>query len=119
METASWICLLAPLAGVALLTLLGSRVPRQTAAWLGTAFAFVAFCAAVVVFVGLLGEDAGVRESGHVYTLYTWASSGQLTIPLDILVDPLSATEMLIVSGVGTLIVMYSVGYMHGDVKER
>jgi NADH-quinone oxidoreductase subunit L len=119
MELASWTCLLAPLAGVAVLTFMGSRVSRQGAAWLGTLFAFVSFCAAVVVFFGLLGEDAGVREAGHVYTLYTWATSGQLTVPLDVLIDPLSSTEMLIVSGVGALIVMYSVGYMHGDVKER
>ena len=46
-------------------------------------------------------------------------SRRRCTVPFDILVDPLSAIEMLIVSGVGALIVMYSVGYMHGDPKER
>ena len=117
METLSFICLLMPLAAVAALALLHTRISRETAAWLGTGFAFASFAAALIVFVGLLGEGAGERE--HVYTLYTWAQSSTLTVPFDILVDPLSAIEMLIVSGVGALIVMYSVGYMHGDPKER
>ena len=47
METLAWICLFTPLAGVAALTLAGSRISRQAAAWAGTLFAFVAFAAAV------------------------------------------------------------------------
>ena len=65
----------------------------------------------------MLGENASQRA--HVYTLYTWAGSGTFKVPLAVLVDPLSVTEMLIVAGVGAVIVMYSIGYMHGDLKER
>ena len=65
----------------------------------------------------MLSHDASQRSS--VYTLYTWATSGSFKIPLAIQVDQLAVTEMLIVLGVGSLIVLYSIGYMHGDPKER
>jgi NADH-quinone oxidoreductase subunit L len=117
MQTLAWICLFAPLAGVVVLTLAGSRISREAAAWAGTAIAFAAFAAAVAEFVSLLGEGAAHRA--HTYTLYTWAGSATLKVPFAVLVDPLSATEMLIVAGVGAVIVMYSIGYMHGDPKER
>src|SRR4051794_30695315 len=106
-----------PLAGVAALAVMHTRVSRELAAWLGTGFAFVSFLAAAAVFLQVLGEGASQRE--HVFTLYTWAGTADFTVPLNILVDPLSTIEMLIVSGVGSLIVMYSIGYMHGDPKER
>ena len=117
MQTLSWICLFVPLAGVVLLTLAGNRISRTTAAWAGTAFAAASFVAAAGVFVRMLSHNASQRSS--VYTLYTWATSGSFKIPLAIQVDQLAVTEMLIVSGVGSLIVLYSIGYMHGDPKER
>src|SRR6476659_2468919 len=117
METLSWLCLFLPLAGVALLALLHTRVTREVAAWLGTGFAFAAFLCAAIVFFQILGEDESSR--GHVFTLYTWAGSPSFHVPLMIQVDQLSVVEMLIVSGIGSLIVMYSIGYMDGDPKER
>jgi NADH-quinone oxidoreductase subunit L len=117
MEALAWICLFLPLAGVVALTLAGSWISRTVAAWAGTLFAFAAFAAAVAEFVQILGENASQRA--HTYTLYTWAGSSTFKVPLAVLVDPLSITEMLIVAGVGAVIVMYSIGYMHGDPKER
>ncbi len=117
MEALAFICLFAPLAGVVALTLAGSRISRTTAAWAGTAFAFASFAAAVAEFVALLGE--GTAHRAHTYSLYTWAGSLTFKVPVSVLVDPLSATEMLVVAGVGAVIVMYSIGYMHGDPKER
>ena len=73
METLAWICLFAPLAGVVLLTLAGSRLSREQAAWLGTAAAFASFLAAVAEAVELLGRGSSQRHLA--YTLYTWASS--------------------------------------------
>ena len=52
-------------------------------------------------------------------TLYTWLVAGNLHVGFQILVDPLSLVMMLIVSGVGGLIVLYSIGYMAGDDEER
>ncbi len=64
-----------------------------------------------------LGE--GEEERSHLTTAWTWLSTGSFDVGLTLLVDPLSVTMMLIVSGVGGLIVLYSVGYMDGDDEER
>src|SRR5205807_3741583 len=54
METLSWLCLLLPLAGVAVLAVAVNRLSREAAAWLGTAFAFASFVCAAAVFFGVL-----------------------------------------------------------------
>src|SRR4051795_13521683 len=120
METLSWLCLSRPLAGVVLLALACNRIGREPASWLATAIAFASFVCGAAVFFSVLGESESARS--HVYTLYTWAGANNihvLRVPLSIQIDQLSVVEMLIVSGVGALIVMYSIGYMHGDPKQR
>ena len=113
----AWLCLLAPLAGALAITLLGESISRRTAAWLSTLSVFTAFGGAVAAFIGLLGRDHEERE--QVTTAWTWLSGGSFDVGLSLLVDPLAVTMMLIVSGVGGLIVLYSVGYMDGDDEER
>jgi NADH-quinone oxidoreductase subunit L len=113
----AWLCLLAPLAGALAIALLGESISRRTAAWLSTLSVFTAFGGAVVAFIGLLGRDHEERE--QVSTAFTWLSGGSFDVGLSLLVDPLAVTMMLIVSGVGGLIVLYSVGYMDGDDEER
>ena len=54
-----------------------------------------------------------------VTTAWTWLAAGNFDVGLTLLVDPLSVMMMLIVSGVGGLIVLYSIGYMHDDPEER
>ena len=105
------------LAGALAITLLGESISRRTAAWLSTLSVFTAFGGAVAAFVGLLGRDHEERE--QVATAWTWLSGGGFDVGLSLLVDPLAVTIMLIVSGVGGLIVLYSVGYMDGDDEER
>jgi NADH-quinone oxidoreductase subunit L len=117
MIAGAWLCLLAPLAGALVIALLGGSISRQTAAWLSTLSVFTAFGGAVAAFVGLLGRGAEERE--QVTTAWTWLTAGNFDAGLSLLVDPLSVTMMLIVSGVGGLIVLYSVGYMDGDPEER
>jgi NADH-quinone oxidoreductase subunit L len=117
MTAAAWITLLAPLASAVLITLLGDRLPRHAAAYLATAFTMVAFAAAVVSFISMAGRDAGDRSD--VSTAWTWLSAGGFHANVSILVDPLSVFMMLIVTGVGSLIVAYSVGYMDGSDEER
>jgi len=114
---AAWICLFAPLAGAFAITVMGESITRRTAAWLSTVSVFVAFAGAVVAFVELLGKSAEERE--QLSTAWTWLSTTNLEIGMTLLVDPLSVTMMLIVSGVGGLIVLYSIGYMDGDPEER
>ena len=113
----AWVCLLSPLAGAVAITLAGGRISRRTAAWISVLTTFVAFGGALVAFIGLWSADPSDRE--QVSTAYTWLSAGNFDVDVQILLDTLSSTMMLIVSGVGGLIVWYSVGYMEGDEQER
>jgi NADH-quinone oxidoreductase subunit L len=117
MIAAAWICLFAPLAAVVVITLAGMRISGRTAGWIATLSTAASFVASVVAFVKLLPEDGTHRY--HLSTAWTWLGAGQLHFGLTILLDPLSVFMMLVVSGVGSLIVLYSVGYMHGENEER
>ena len=117
MTQGAWICLLAPLAGAWTITVMGDSISRRSAAWVSTASVFVAFAGALATFVSLLRR--GEEERQNLTTAWTWLSTGNFDVGLTLLVDPLAATMMLIVSGVGGLIVLYSVGYMDGDPEER
>ncbi len=100
-----------------LITLLGTRVPRKTAGYLATLSVLVSFIAALRAFSGLTGDPP--EERSHSSTLWTWLTAGDFEVGLTILLDPLSALMMLIVSGVGFLIVAYSIGYMDRSDEER
>jgi NADH-quinone oxidoreductase subunit L len=113
----AWICLLSPLAAAGVITLGGTRLSRRAAGYLATSACFVAFGGAVASFIGLLGRDGSQREV--VSTAWTWITGGSYQSGLEVLIDPLSVFMMLIVSGVGALIVWYSIGYMDGDDEER
>jgi len=112
-----WICLLAPLAGALAITLAGQRISRRTAGWISTLTTFAAFGGALIAFLGLWAADPDDRE--RVSTAYTWLAAGDFEVGFQIMLDPLSSVMMLIVSGVGGLIVWYSMGYMAGDDEER
>jgi NADH-quinone oxidoreductase subunit L len=116
-STAAWVCLLSPLAAALLITLAGGRLSRRGAGYLATLSTFVSFAAALVAFFAIVGEPA--EERSHVTTSWTWLKAGDLDVGLSLLVDPLSVLMMLIVSGVGSLIVGYSIGYMDGEDEER
>ncbi len=121
MTAGAWLCLFAPLAGAVLITLCGRRIPRAAAGWISTASVFVAFAGACWSFFGLRSHGTASSGPGHgvVSTAWTWLESGTFKAGLSVLVDPLSTMMMLIVSGVGGLIVLYSIGYMDGDDEER
>ena len=104
-----------PLAGFAVLVLFGRRLGDPGAGWVATVAMGGAFISACVTFAGLLELDGHDRH--HVDTLFTWLSAGSLHVDASLLIDPLSITMALFVTGVGTLIHLYSVGYMHGDPK--
>jgi NADH-quinone oxidoreductase subunit L len=117
MIAAAWICLLSPLAATALITLGGTRTTRRQAGYLATLSVLVSFIASLVTIFRLLDDPA--EERSHTSTLWTWLSAGDFEVGLSILVDPLSVFMMLVVSGVGFLIVAYSIGYMDGSDEER
>ncbi len=117
MIAAAWVCLLSPLVGALTITIAGGRISRRTAGWIATLSTFVAFGGALVAFFGLWAADPSDRE--QVSTAYTWLAAGDFQVHVQILLDTLSSTMMLIVSGVGGLIVWYSMGYLAGDDEER
>ena len=113
----SWICLLSPLVAAGLITLAGGRITRRGAGYLATLSCFVSFGGAVAAFVSLLGRDAEQRSV--LSTAWIWITGGTFRAGFAVLIDPLSVMMMLVVSGVGALIVLYSIGYMDSDREER
>jgi len=112
-----WICLLAPLAGAIAIALAGNRLSRMGAGILATGSVGVSFAGALLSFIALLGKPG--HERSDLSTAWTWLGAGSFHAGMSILVDPLSVFMMLVVSGVGALIVAYSIGYMHGEDEER
>jgi NADH-quinone oxidoreductase subunit L len=117
MIVSSWICLLLPLGAALAITLAGHWLSRRAAGYLATSATLGSFVAAVVTFALLHGEPPEGRSQPS--TIWTWLTAGDLQFGLRILVDPLSVFMMLVVAGVGSLIVGYSIGYMDGDDEER
>src|SRR5215218_5956839 len=105
------------LAVALLITLAGARIPRRVAGFISTLSVAVSFVASVIAFFAL--HDRPTDDRIVLSEAWTWLAAGDFRVPLDILIDPLSIYMMLIVSGVGALIVAYSIGYMDGDAEER
>ncbi|MCY4134342.1 MAG: NADH-quinone oxidoreductase subunit L [bacterium] len=108
-----WLIPAFPLAGVLVLMAIGRRLGEPRAGWLATAMMVGSFVATLLVFIGLVGHDGDERET--VVTLFEWVPAGKLAVDIGFLADPLSITMALFVTGVGALIHLYSIGYMHGD----
>src|SRR5580658_3994308 len=109
----AYLMLLLPLAGFLLLVAVGRRVGDPVAGWIGTATVTGAFVVACIVFAGLIDLPSSHRVV--VETYWTWFSAGGLTVPVGTLVDPLSMTMCLFITGVSALIHLYSIGYMKSD----
>jgi NADH-quinone oxidoreductase subunit L len=108
-----WLIPALPLAGFLVLLVGGRKLGEPASGWLATLMSGGAFVVTVVMFFALLSEDEHHRE--HVYNLFDWLHVGGLQVDVGFLLDPLSVTMALFVTGVGTLIHLYSIGYMHGD----
>jgi NADH-quinone oxidoreductase subunit L len=113
MRHAVWLIPALPLTGFFVLLVLGRRLGDPKAGWLATAMMFGAFAVAVGVFLDMLGSSG--EERIFEQDLFSWISVGGLHVDVGFLVDPLSVTMALFVTGVGALIHLYSIGYMHGD----
>jgi NADH-quinone oxidoreductase subunit L len=112
--SASWLLIALPLAGAAVLLLGGRRTDR----WghlLATGTVAAAFVLAVLCTVQL----AGLAERSVSVDLFTFISTGELDVQAGLLLDPLSAVFVLLITGVGALIHVYSIGYMAHDPARR
>ncbi|NDD18166.1 MAG: NADH-quinone oxidoreductase subunit L, partial [Acidimicrobiia bacterium] len=110
-----WLIPALPLAGALVLIVFGARIGEPRAGWLATLATASSFAVTVVVYFELLGRSADERS--HVVSLFEWIPVGSLQIDLAFLADPLSITMALFVTGIGSLIHLYAIGYMHGDPK--
>ena len=116
MTTLVWLLIALPAAGAAVLLLAGKR----SNAWghlLGCAAAIAAFAVGVVLFVDMLGRDAEHRMIHE--TLFSWVPVGGLQVDFGLQLDQLSMCFVLLITGVGSLIHVYSIGYMADDPERR
>ncbi len=112
-----WLVLLCPLLGLAFNIGVGPSVTRRAVAWVASLSILASFVFSLLATIDLLRR--GDEERAIVSTGWTWLSGGDFRVDASILVDPLSAVMLLVVTGVGFLIHVYSVGYMHGDPEEK
>ena len=110
-----WLVPAIPLVGFLLLLVLGRRLGEPAAGWVATVACGAAFLVTAVLFLTMLGEDEHNRS--HVYNLFDWIHVGGFDVKVGFLADPLSIVMALFITGIGTLIHLYSIGYMHGDPK--
>ncbi|MFD9547484.1 NADH-quinone oxidoreductase subunit L [Nocardia salmonicida] len=111
-----WLLPALPLAGAIVLLLFG-RFTDRFGPYLATAAAVASFAVAVVAFVGMLGRadaDRAVHEE-----LFNWVSAGDLQVGFSLQLDQLSICFALLITGVGSLIHLYSIGYMSHDPGKR
>jgi NADH-quinone oxidoreductase subunit L len=103
-----------PLLGAVALLLFGRRI--GTAAGVVASIAIgAAFVAGAITFFELLGQQHDDRSS--IVKLWEWIAAGNFRVGVDLLIDELSMVMVLVVTGVGTLIHVYSIGYMHDDPR--
>lgn len=110
-----WLIPALPLAGFLCILLFGRKLGDPGAGYFATAMVGASFLVTVGVFADLMSKTA--EERTHVRTLFQWIPVGSLQVDLAFLADPLSITMCLFVTGIGTLIHLYAVGYMHGDLR--
>jgi NADH-quinone oxidoreductase subunit L len=105
-----------PLAG-AIVLLVGGRLLDRVGHLIGCATVLAAFVLGVAIFFHVQGQPAA--DQLNTVTVFTWMQSGRLDIDFGLLVDPLSITFVLLITGVGSLIHIYSIGYMSHDADRR
>jgi NADH-quinone oxidoreductase subunit L len=111
-----WLLIALPLAGAALLLLSGKR-SNLWGHLLGCAASLASFAVGAVLFAGMLGrpgEDRAVHEK-----LFSWVPVGGLHVDFGLQLDQLSMCFVLLITGVGSLIHIYSIGYMADDPGRR
>ncbi len=112
-----WITLALPLIGVALLAILGTKLPERGAGLLASLIMLAAFACAAIATIMLALRPTEERQV--VELAWTWLSAGDFSVGLDFWFDQLTAVMLLVITGVGFLIHVYSIGYMKGDPQAR
>ncbi len=112
-----WLIPIFPLIGFLINGLFGRRFSEKAIGWIGAGSVGASFLVAVSIFFELIKLAPGSRSIQII--IYSWIWSGDLNVPIGFLVDPLSMIMIMVVSGVGCIIHVYSIGYMHGEIGFR
>ena len=113
MTSALWLLPAFPLVGALVLMVFGRRLGEPRSGWFAAAMPIASFLVTVSVYFDLLSRSS--EERHEVITLFSWIPVGALHIDVALLADPLSITMALFITGIGSLIHLYAIGYMHGD----
>src|SRR5699024_2679574 len=98
-----------PLVAAVINFLLGRWYLRTASQWLATLAVGASFLFSLAVFAQVVADEDPISQH-----LYTWIPAGDFNIPVTLFVDQLTATMLLVVTGVSFLVHVYSMGYMHG-----
>jgi NADH-quinone oxidoreductase subunit L len=115
-QRAAWLLLAFPIAG-ALVLLLGGKRTNSWGHIVGVAMPLASFVYGVIAFFAMLGYPASARSRD--VTLYTWIAVSRFKVNIGLLLDPLSISFVLLITGVGSLIHIFAVGYMADDPERR
>ncbi len=115
MRDVIWLIPALPLATAVFLMFAGKRLGEPVAGVLATVATFGSFVLSVAAFAHMVSLDAHDRVL--MQRLFTWVPAGDFSVDMGFLLDPLAMTMTLFVTGVGSLIHLYAVGYMHGDPR--
>jgi NADH-quinone oxidoreductase subunit L len=113
MTSALWLLPAFPLVGALVLMVFGRRLGEPRSGWFAAAMPIASFLVTLSVYFDLLSRSS--EERHEVITLFSWIPVGALHIDVALLADPLSITMALFITGIGSLIHLYAIGYMHGD----
>jgi NADH-quinone oxidoreductase subunit L len=103
-----------PLIGFLIIGLFGPKIKNEKLIGIiGSGAVLMSFLVAVSLFMDLLGRPADDRS--YVTTVYSWIAAGSFSVDIAYQIDQLSLLFTLVITGVGFLIHVYSIGYMHGD----
>jgi len=111
-----WLIPAFPLLGFLVILIFGRKLGDPVAGYFAAAMVALSFVVTAGVFLDLQSLSPEARAE-QVHTLFSWVAVGGLHIDLAFLADPLSITMCLFVTGIGALIHLYAVGYMHGDSR--
>ncbi len=97
-----------PLIGFLILGLFNKKIPKKAAGVLASVAVLISFIFSLNIFLNISGKST-------VVPIFDWFSAGNLSVSFSFLLDPLSSLFLMIITGVGLLIHIYSIGYMHDD----
>jgi len=112
----AWLLVAVPLLGAAIL-LFGGRRTNRFGPLLATGLSWASFALGAAIYIAMLGRPDGLR--GENLFLYNWIPAGSFQVSVGMLIDPLSMAFVLLVTFVGSLILIYSLAYMEHDPDKR